>query len=485
MRQATVDNRYSILDVLGGGGMGIVYLARDEVLDRQVALKVLRNQYTDSEEFVERFRREAQSAAALSHPNIVSIFDRGETEDGTYYIAMEYLSGGTLKDRIIEQGALPARTAIAVALQVAEALGAAHGRGVIHRDIKPQNVMVGPDGDVKVTDFGIARASSASTMTGTSVIVGTAHYISPEQAMAEPVGPQSDLYSLGVVLYEMLTGELPYDADTPIGIAMKHVNDEPPSPRATNPEVSEDLEAITLGLLAREPAGRYGSADELAADLKRVMDGRPPIAARGRDRSTTLVAPAREIIGENRAREIRRRRILSRVAASLFAVGTLLAVATLWDEPGRATDTPLPRMEQPSIGSRAIEAPEAAEEPSSDEPETVSATSPPASTAPVQQTSAPAPATEALVPTETPTEPVTETQEPAPAPSQDSTPSAEEPEPVTPEPEVPEQIPEPEVPEQIPEPSPPPAETEPAVPAQDALPEEDPAPTSDMEGISP
>src|ERR687893_3249195 len=181
--QHFVDNRYRVVKPLGSGGMADVYLAHDDVLDRDVALKVMSGRYSRDDEFVERFRREAQSAAALSHPNIVSIYDRGESEDGTYYMAMECLPGGTLKDHILRRGALPARTAAAVALQIAEALRAAHQSGVVHRDIKPHNVLVTAAGDVKVGDFGIARAASSSTMTRTGSILGTAHYISPEQAM--------------------------------------------------------------------------------------------------------------------------------------------------------------------------------------------------------------------------------------------------------------------------------------------------------------
>ncbi|MCA3748542.1 MAG: Stk1 family PASTA domain-containing Ser/Thr kinase [Rubrobacter sp.] len=277
--QQLVDNRYRIVRRLGSGGMADVYLAHDDILDRDVALKVLSSQYASDEEFVERFKREAQSAAALAHPNIVSIYDRGETEDGTYYIAMEYLPGGTLKDRILRSGALPPKTAAAVALQIAEALKAAHQRGVIHRDIKPHNILITESGDIKVTDFGIARAASSSTMTRTGAVLGTAHYISPEQAMGEPVGPPSDLYSLGVVLYEMLTGRLPYDADTPIGIAMKHVNGHLRPPREVNPAVPEGLDAITVRLLAKDPEDRYQSADELMEDLERVLRGEDPAAA--------------------------------------------------------------------------------------------------------------------------------------------------------------------------------------------------------------
>jgi len=277
--QQLVDNRYRIVKPLGSGGMAGVFLAHDNILDRDVALKVMSSRYAGDEEFVERFKREAQSAAALSHPNIVSIFDRGESEDGTYYIAMEYLPGGTLKDRIVKRGALPAHTAAAVALQMAEALRAAHERDVIHRDIKPHNILVTGSGDVKVTDFGIARAAASSTMTRTGHILGTAHYISPEQAMGDPVGPASDLYSLGVVLYEMLTGELPFDADTPLGIAMKHVNGYVRQPKDLNPSVPDGINAITLRLLAKNPEDRYASDSELIEDLERVCAGLDPAGA--------------------------------------------------------------------------------------------------------------------------------------------------------------------------------------------------------------
>ncbi len=271
--------------------MAEVYLAHDDVLDRDVALKVMSSRYADDAEFVERFKREAQSAAALSHPNIVSIYDRGEDASDTYYIAMEYLPGGTLKDRILERGALPPRTAAAVTLQIAEALQAAHAKGVVHRDIKPHNVLVTGSGDVKVGDFGIARAASSSTMTKTGSILGTAHYISPEQAMGEPVGPRSDLYSLGVVLYEMLTGALPYDAETPIGIAMKHVNGYLAPPKALNPTVPEGINAITCRLLAKDPDDRYADAGELIEDLERVLEGLSP------SNGTTRMMTGRQNVG--------------------------------------------------------------------------------------------------------------------------------------------------------------------------------------------
>jgi beta-lactam-binding protein with PASTA domain len=310
--------------------MADVYLAHDDTLDREVALKVMSSRYASDEEFVERFKREAQSAAALSHPNIVSIFDRGESEDGTYYIAMEYLPGGTLKNRIVKRGALPARTAAAVALQMAEALRAAHERDVIHRDIKPHNILITGLGDVKVTDFGIARAAASSTMTRTGHILGTAHYISPEQAMGEPVGPASDLYSLGVVLYEMLTGELPFDAETPLGIAMKHVNGHLRQPKELNPTVPDGINAITLRLLAKNPEDRYASDAELIEDLERVCAGLDPsgttteMVPHAAAATTRLNPPPPQRTGRNKARRRRSAPVL------LAILALLLLVALTW-----------------------------------------------------------------------------------------------------------------------------------------------------------
>jgi len=259
--------------------MGEVYLAHDEVLDRDVALKVLRSHYAGDEEFAERFRREARRAASLSHPNTVQVYDRGETEDGTSYIAMEYVPGGTLKEQIERRGPFGTRQTAAVGAQIADALGAAHERGMVHRDIKPQNVLVSASGDLKVTDFGIARVASAVTSSASGAIFGTAGYISPEQAMGEPVGPASDLYSLGVVLYEMLTGELPFTADNSIAVCMKHVTEPPRPPKQLNPDVSEGMDALVVKLLAKRPADRYAGATGLLNDLERVRAGLPPVLA--------------------------------------------------------------------------------------------------------------------------------------------------------------------------------------------------------------
>ena len=271
-----VDNRYALVRALGSGGMAKVYLAHDEVLGRDVALKMLRGAYAEDEEFVERFKREAQAAARLSHPNIVAVYDRGRSEDGSYYIAMEYVPGGTLKERIVRDGALAPGVSAGVAEQIADALSAAHEEGVIHRDIKPQNALVTRSGDVKVTDFGIARAAASPSVTATSVVLGTAAYMSPEQAQGKTVGPASDLYSLGVVVYEMLTGALPFEAENPVAVSLKHINEPAPSPREANPEVPEALDAITLRLLAKNPEDRYPSAAALADDLARLQSGLAP-----------------------------------------------------------------------------------------------------------------------------------------------------------------------------------------------------------------
>src|SRR5579871_24471 len=251
--------------------MAEVYLAEDEELGRKVALKMLNERHARDEQFVERFKREARNAAGLSHPHIVRIYDRGQAE-GTYYIAMEYLDGPTLKELLVRKGPTPPLTAIKFAREILSALAEAHRNEIVHRDIKPHNVIVSPDWNIKVTDFGIAR-SGASQMTEAGSIVGTAQYLSPEQARGKPVDQRSDLYSLGIVMYEMLTGKVPFTGDAAVEIAMKHLQDVPAPPSSIRPEISHDLDAIVMRALAKDPADRYSSAEEMDADLARVARG--------------------------------------------------------------------------------------------------------------------------------------------------------------------------------------------------------------------
>jgi serine/threonine protein kinase/beta-lactam-binding protein with PASTA domain len=271
------DGRYRVLGRLGIGGMATVYLAEDSSLGRKVALKVMAERYAEDGEFVERFRREAQAAARLNHPNIIAVYDRGEA-DGRPYIAMEYLQGRTLKQVIQKEGQLPPERAIAIAMQVLAGLRYAHEHGVVHRDVKPHNVLVGDDGRIKVTDFGIAHAGDPQ-MTEVGSIVGTAQYLSPEQARGRAVGPQTDIYSLGVVLYEMLAGRVPFEGDSSVAIAMQHVSDAPPPLQALAPDVPDSLALVVAHAMLKEPSQRYGSADEFGADLDRVRRGLVPVAA--------------------------------------------------------------------------------------------------------------------------------------------------------------------------------------------------------------
>ena len=265
-RDSVVDGRYRVLRRLGSGGMADVWCAEDTQLGRRVALKVLHPRFARDPGFVERFRREASSAAAMQHPNIVGVFDRGEW-DGTPYIAMEHVRGRTLKQVVADEGPLPPERAIDLTEQVLRAARFAHRRGIVHRDLKPHNVLLDEDGRVRVTDFGIARAGG-SDMTETGSIVGTAQYLSPEQAEGRPVSPRSDLYSVGVLLYELLTGRVPFDAESPVSIALKHVSEPPVPPSQLNPAVPPALEAVVLRALEKDPARRFPDADAFIAALE-------------------------------------------------------------------------------------------------------------------------------------------------------------------------------------------------------------------------
>jgi serine/threonine-protein kinase len=288
------DGRYLIIRKLGSGGMANVYLAHDQELGRRVAIKILDDRHARDDQFVERFRREAQNAAGLSHPSIVSIYDRGEAE-GTYYIAMEYVEGRTLKELLVARGPSPLGIAIDYTRQILSALRFAHRNGIVHRDIKPHNVIVDGEGRVKVMDFGIARAGAASQMTEAGSIIGTAQYLSPEQARGAPVDQTSDLYSTGIVLYELLTGTVPFNGETPVEIAMKHLSQVPAPPSTHRAEIPRDLDYVALRALAKDPADRYHSAEEMDSDLERIARG-IGVSAETAEAATTVLS--RTDIGE-------------------------------------------------------------------------------------------------------------------------------------------------------------------------------------------
>jgi eukaryotic-like serine/threonine-protein kinase len=264
--------RYRLEAKLAAGGMGTVYRATDERLKRRVAVKLLRDDLARDAMFVERFRREARSVAALAHPNIATVFDYGE-EDGCHFIVMELAEGRDLARVLREDGRLPSERTVSIAEQICDALGHAHSAGVIHRDVKPANVIVGQQDLVKVTDFGIARATGDATLTATGLVLGSAHYISPEQANGVPATPASDIYSLGIVIYEMLTGALPFTGESPVGVAMRHVTDDVPAPSALVPDVPPDLDAVVARATARAPEGRWHSAPALANALQSSLGG--------------------------------------------------------------------------------------------------------------------------------------------------------------------------------------------------------------------
>ncbi len=269
--ETVVDGRYRVLDRVGSGGMAEVYCAQDLQLGRKVALKILYRRFAEDREFVERFRREASSAAGLQHQHVVSVYDRGEY-DGTYYIAMEYLEGRSLKTIIRQEAPLDPDRAVDLTIQILRAARFAHRRGIIHRDLKPHNVIVDEEGRAKVTDFGIARAG-ASDMTQTGSIMGTAQYLSPEQAQGMAVSAASDLYSIGIILYELLTGRVPFEGESAVTIALKQVNERPTPPTVYNSAVTPELEAVVMRALEKEPARRFQDADDFISALQAAREG--------------------------------------------------------------------------------------------------------------------------------------------------------------------------------------------------------------------
>lgn len=266
-------NRYEIIEKIGEGGMALVYKARCRLLNRYVAIKVLKDEFVNDEEFIKKFRRESQAAASLSHPNIVSIYDVGMEridDHDVYYIVMEYIKGKTLKDLIKEKRKLSVEETIDYSIQIAEALEHAHKNHIVHRDIKPHNIMITEDGRVKVTDFGIARAATFSTVTNTSTVVGSVHYFSPEQARGRYTDEKSDIYSLGIVMYEMITGKVPFEGDSPISVALKHIQEEIVPPREIDSSIPISLQNIILKCVKKNQSDRYSSATQLLSDLRKL-----------------------------------------------------------------------------------------------------------------------------------------------------------------------------------------------------------------------
>ena len=270
MDQIFLGNRYELHEEIGSGGMAHVFKARDTLLDRIVAIKILKPEYTEDAQFIERFRVEAKAAASLSNSNIVMIYDVGQ-DDGIYYIIMEYIDGITLKEYIANAGHIPWKEAVTLAIQMTQAIDSAHSNKIIHRDIKPQNVLIARDRKIKITDFGIARAASTTTITTVGNAMGSVHYFSPEQAKGSLTDEKSDIYSLGITLYEMLTGSVPFEGDTPIAVALKHIQEPPVSPSRLNPQIPQGVSAIVLKSIAKDKYDRYQSMGEMLVDLKKVM----------------------------------------------------------------------------------------------------------------------------------------------------------------------------------------------------------------------
>ena len=322
-------NRYEIQRELAQGGMAEVYLARDQLLNRPVALKALFPEYAREPSFVERFRREAQAAANLNHPNIVAIYDWGQ-ETGTYFIVMEYVEGRSLRDLIRSEAPVDGNTTAEIAAEIASALAFAHKNGVVHRDVKPGNVLLTQQGTVKVTDFGIARAGTSDGLTQTGSVMGTATYFSPEQAQGLPVDGRSDVYSLGVVLYELVCGGVPFVADSPVSVAYKHVREDPIPPGERNPDVPPGLEQVILTALAKDPEHRYQSADDLRGDLLRFRRGRPLAAA-----------PVTALVAEVPTGAVATTNVTS--ASQAYAAAAATVASPRVDSRGRYVGTGVPR----------------------------------------------------------------------------------------------------------------------------------------------
>lgn len=336
----TLGDRYIVESRVGGGGMATVYRGMDTYLRRQVALKVLRNQFAGDADFVARFRREARAAASLSHPNIVAVYDVGQQDDDCYYIVQEFVDGRTLKERIQQEGPLPPEEALRITTQVLRALGQAHASGIIHRDVKPQNVLLTRDGRVKVTDFGIAHAESGVTMAHSGAIVGTAHYAAPEQVRGQPTDERGDIYSTGVMLYEMLVGRPPFDGDGPLAVALQHIEQPVPDLRQTRPDLPRGVCALVRRAMSKHPDQRYRTTAEFEADVADIAAGRAPAHAMQALEQADIAAgvfpadTAQEPMDKGDVPPTpRRRSVVARrvawVAGSVVVVGLLIAGGVL------------------------------------------------------------------------------------------------------------------------------------------------------------
>lgn len=342
-KKRMLGDRYEIEEKLGHGGMATVYRGRDRVLGRPVAVKMLAQRYAGDEKFVTRFRREAQASARLNHENIVSVFDTGDT-DGQHYIVMELVEGETLADLLKREGQLSPELAARIAGRVARALHAAHGEGIVHRDVKPGNVMLTPAGEVKVMDFGIARAATDETLTQTGMVLGTASYLSPEQSRGDPVDHRSDVYALGCVIYEMLTGQPPFTGGSPLSVAYKHVNDAPEPVSRVNPSVPPDLEAAVMRALEKDPDARFPSADSMRQAVTGAVAEKTTEPLGGD--TAVLPTPTEPVAPE---RVDRRAWILVAVVAAVLIAATIAALALTGDGGrGRQQEGEPPPTEQPS-----------------------------------------------------------------------------------------------------------------------------------------
>jgi eukaryotic-like serine/threonine-protein kinase len=350
-----IGDRFRLEEKVGSGGMSSVYRAFDPTLERRVAIKMMHRDISSDADQLERFRREARAVARLNHPHVVTVIDAGEDE-GAPYIVFEYVEGETLKERIRRLGRLPVSEAVAYAIEIGRALDCAHANKLVHRDVKPQNVLIDPDGRAKVTDFGIARSMEAQGLTATGRVLGTTDYVSPEQALGHEVTEQSDIYSLGIVLYEMLTGEAPFKADTQVAVAMKHVKDQLPDVQRRRPEISAALAAVVERATAKEVQHRYATVDEMVRDLEEVLAIEAARTGQATGEATSVLRTLSGDTADFAPGRLRhpRRAFFASVAALSIVAGTIAFLATRTEEgPGRTATPRTPGLSEVELGRNA------------------------------------------------------------------------------------------------------------------------------------